>query len=494
MNTTKKLFLLLLILGTASSCRKQTPVVPLNSDKEITSFKLELVYNAGSIEKDIEGKITNNAIVLVLTTETDLTKLKATFATNGKSVTVANVKQESTVTLNDFSKPLNYQVTAEDGSQRTYTVTFEWKISVPHIYIETANNTPITSKDDYLTGTVKITGSTAYPDFTATTKIKGRGNSTWGLPKKPYRLKLDKKASILGIAEEKDWVLLANYIDPTLMCNAVAMKTGQLLQIPYTNHIIPVDVTINGTYMGSYSLTEQVAVAKNRVNIEDGGVLMELDVYYDEPWKFTSSNYNLPVMIKYPDLTSNDQLDIIKADFQLMENTIFNDAFPNNNYTDYFDINALVNYFIVYNLTGNEELNHPKSVYLYKPKNGKYTMGPLWDFDWAYGFEGSGTHFKTFDRPLFWNSSATGTTFFTRLLSDPKVKTLYKQKWTAFKADKLPELLTYIDRYANTIETSQKKDFEKWGNSSGNFSEDVLKMSNWIKNRATYIDQYVAGF
>ncbi|WP_316819056.1 CotH kinase family protein [Pedobacter nyackensis] len=493
MNTTTKLFLFLLVLGTGSSCRKQTPV-QLNSDKEITGFKLELTHNTGSIEKDIEGKITGNAIVLVLTKETDLTKLKATFVTSGKSVTVANVKQESMVTVNDFSKPLNYQVTAEDGSQRTYTVTCEWKISVPHVYIQTANNTPVTSKDDYLQADIQITGSTAYPDYTGTTKIKGRGNSTWNLPKKPYRLKLDKKASILGLAEEKDWVLLANYIDPTLMCNAVAMKTGQLLQIPYTNHIIPVDVTINGTYMGSYSLTEQVAVSKNRVNIEDGGVLMELDVYFDEPWKFTSSNYNLPVMIKYPDLTSNDQLNLIKDDFQLMENTIFNNGFPNNNYTDHFDINALVNYFIVYNLTGNEELNHPKSVYLYKPKNGKYTMGPLWDFDWAYGFEGSGTHFKTFDRPLFWNSSAIGTTFFTRLLSDPKVKTLYKQKWTAFKADKLPELLTYIDRYANTIETSQKKDYDKWGNSSGNFSADVLKMRNWIKNRATYIDQYVAGF
>jgi len=586
---TEKIVLLFLVLGIASGCKKKE--IPLSSTKEITAFKIEALNNPEALKLDIGSEISGSSIVLIVTKELNLTKLKATFLATGKSITVNGTEQTSAVTVLDFSKPVKYLITAEDGSQNTYTVTLkqvddlglilktfafqktlnanltqdlnfailnknataklkyptrkliptfnteavdvsidgikqesgktivdftkpvkytltskygtksdytvavDWEASVPHIYIVTAGNAPIVSKDDYLQATIKIEGLGGFEDYTGTTRIKGRGNSTWGLPKKPYRLKLDKKASLLGLAEEKDWVLLANYIDPTLMFNATAMKIGQLLEMPYTNNIIPVDVTINNTYMGSYVFTEQVAVAKNRVNIEDGGTLLELDIYYDEPWKFESSGYNLPVMIKYPDLTSENELTAIKNEFQVMENAIASSGFPGNNYTDHLDINSLVNLFIACSLTDNEELNHPKSLYMYKPKNGKYTFGPLWDFDWAFGFEGNGTHFENYSKPLLWdNSSAIGTQFFKRLLTDPKVKTLYRQKWTAFKADKLPELITYLNKYANTIEASQKKDYLKWGNSGGNFTADYQKMRAWLLNRAGYIDSFVAGF
>jgi len=585
----QKIVLLFLVLGIASGCKKKE--IPLSSAKEITTFKIEAVNNPDALKLDIGSEISANSIVLTVTKGLNLTKLKPTFITTGKSVTVDGTEQKSTVSMLDFSKSVKYLVRAEDGSQNIYTVTIkevddigliiktfafqqslnsnltqdlnftisngnvtakltyptrkliptftteavdvsiagvkqesgktvvdftnpvkytltskygakaeytitvDWESSVPHIYIVTAGNAPIVSKDDYLQATIKIEGLGGFEDYTGTTRIKGRGNSTWGFPKKPYRLKLDKKASLLGLAEEKDWVLLANYLDPTLMFNAVAMKTGQLLEMPYTNHIIPVDVTINNTYVGSYVFTEQVAVAKNRVNIEDGGTLLELDTYYDEPWKFKSSNYNLPVMIKYPDLTSENEVTLIKNEFQIMENAISSSAFPGNNYSDYLDINSVVNLFIVCNLTDNEELNHPKSLYMYKPKGEKYAFGPLWDFDWAFGFEGTGTHFEKYDNALLWNSSsAIGTQFFKRLLTDPKVKTLFKQKWTAFKANKMPELMTYLNKYANTIEASQKKDFEKWGNSSGDFTADYQKMRAWLIKRAGYIDSFVAGF
>ncbi|WP_316788640.1 CotH kinase family protein [Pedobacter frigoris] len=422
-------------------------------------------------------------------------QLIATFATPAIDVTVNGIKQQSGITVNDFSTPVTYILTSETGTKKQYTVTVKWISEVPHIYIVTTGNAPVVSKDDYLTATIKIEGNTAFKDFNGTTKIKGRGNSTWNYPKKPYRLKLDSKAALLGLAEDKDWVLLANYIDPTLMLNAVAMKTGQLLDIPYTNHIIPVDLTVNGTYMGSYSFTEQVAVAKNRVNIEDGGTLFELDSYYDEPWKFKSTAYNLPVMIKYPDLTTQDQLNTIKTDFQVMENAISATSFPNNNYTDYIDINILADVLIVYMLTDNQEINHPKSTYMYKPKNGKYTMGPLWDFDWAYGYEGSYKHFSKYNAPLLpITKTSPGTLFFSRLLSDPKVKTLFKQKWAAFKSSKLPQLLTYIDDYAATLEPSKARDYTKWNTGSGNFKLDVASLKTWIQNRSTYIDTYTAGF
>lgn len=585
---TKKVVLLFLVLGIAAGCKKKD--IQLSSAKEITTFKIEVIYNPGAIKIDIGSEISENSIVLTVTKGLNVSSLKAIFTITGKSVSVNGNAQQSNVSVQDFSKPVKYLITAEDGSAKTYTVTIkevddiglilktfsflkannpdlssdvnftivsnkisaslkyqkrkliatfsteailvsiddvkqesgktivdfsqpvkytltskygtkaeylitvDWGASVPHIYIETFGNAPIVSKDDYLQANIKIEGLGGFEDYSGITKIKGRGNSTWGFPKKPYRLKLDKKAALLGLAEEKDWVLLANYLDPTLMFNAVAMKTGQLLEMPYTNNIIPVELTINNTYMGSYVFTEQVAVGKNRVNIEDSGTLLELDTYYDEPWKFKSINYNLPVMIKYPELSSEGGVSVLKNDFQVMENAIASSTFPGNNYTDYLDINSLVNLFIVCNLTDNEELNHPKSLYVYKPKGGKYSFGPLWDFDWAFGFEGTGTHFEKYDNALLWNSSSVGTVFFKRLLSDPKVKTLFKQKWIAFKSVKMPELMTYLNKYATTIEASQKRDFAKWGTGSGDFTTDYQKMRAWMIKRAGYIDSFVASF
>lgn len=473
---------------------KYTLIVNIKADPDLAlnSFSF-LKLNNADLNQDYNLVITNTNVSSTM--KHFQKKLIATFVTSAVEVTVNGIKQQSGITINDFSGPVTYVLTSGTGAKKQYTVTVKWVSDVPHIYIVTTGNAPIVSKDDYLTATIKIEGNSAFKDFNGTTRIKGRGNSTWNYPKKPYRLKLDAKAALLGLAEEKDWVLLANYIDPTLMLNAVAMKTGQLLEIPYTNHIIPVDLTVNGTYMGSYSFTEQVAVAKNRVNIEDGGTLFELDSYYDEPWKFKSTAYNLPVMIKYPDLTTQDQLNTIKTDFQLMENAISSPSFPNNNYADYIDINILADVLIVYTLTDNQELNHPKSTYMYKPKNGKYTMGPLWDFDWAYGYEGSYKHFSKYTSPLLpATRTSPGTSFFSKLLSDPKVKSLFKQKWAAFKSNKLPQLLSYIDEYATTLEPSKTRDYTKWNTGSGNFKLDVASLKTWLQNRASYIDTYTAGF
>jgi hypothetical protein len=90
-----------------------------------------------------------------------------------------------------------------------------------------------------------VNGRGGYEDYTGKTEVKGRGNSTWGYPKKPYRLKLNKKAEICGLGKAKNYVLLANHLDPTLMLNSVAFKIGRLLELPFTNHAIPVDVVLN---------------------------------------------------------------------------------------------------------------------------------------------------------------------------------------------------------------------------------------------------------
>src|SRR5690606_9346449 len=162
---------------------------------------------------------------------------------------------------------------------------------------------------------------------------------------------------------------------------------------------------------------------------------------------------------------------------------------------DYIDLDALVNYMIVYNLTANQEINHPKSTYIHKQNGGKYMMGPIWDFDWAFNFDGSNKYFQSFTDPLFLNGfSGSGTQFFVRFLEDTAVQEAYRQKWASFKSTKLPELLTYIDDYADLIELSHQINYEKWQRGSGNFRSDIQDLRAWVENRASYIDGYVVSF
>lgn len=420
--------------------------------------------------------------------------LIASFETNANKVLVNNIEQQSGVTANDFTNAVEYNLIGEEGQTKKISVRINWfDPEVPAITISIDGGAEVTSKDYYLQADLSIDGKGLYPDYSGTTEIKGRGNSTWGMPKKPYRLKLNTKSEILGLPTARNWVLLANYLDPSLICNSVAMKIGQDLEVPYANTTIPVDLTINGTYKGSYVLTQQIEEHDNRVNVGSQGYLLELDTYFDEDYQFYSSSYSLPVMIKSPELDNNSEIAPIKADFEQFESLIKASEFPNNGYGNYFDIDAFAKYILVYFMTGNEEVNHPKSTYMHKAVGGKFTFGPLWDFDWAYGYEAGGGHFSNATRPMFWSGTAKGTVFFKRLFQDPAVQAAFKSHWTNYKTAHLANLLTYIDNYAAWIKASKARDEALWKRGK-DFETEVRKMKTYIQARAGYIDSFVAGF
>ncbi len=366
--------------------------------------------------------------------------------------------------------------------------------NLPQINITTKDGAAINTKEIYIQAEVSVDGKSVYSDFKGSAQIRGRGNSTWGYPKKPYKLKLDAKASLLGLAAEKDWILLANYLDGLHLLNPVALKMGKLLNMPFTNNAQPVELSLNGQYQGLYLLTEQLEVKTNRINVGDDGVLLQMDLNFDDPWRFKSANYQLPVMIMHPELTDSTGLIAIRKQFENLESLVARSDFPNNNYLDFMDSTALANYLIVYLLTDNEEINHPKSTYLHKTATGKWTMGPIWDFDWAYSFEGSSSYFSRFNRSLYWSGTSTGTRFFSKMMSDPRIKTLIKQKWVAFRTQKFKEVLTFVDDYALKIEVARTRDYQKWKRGGANFKNDVGVLKTWLENRAGYLDGFIGAF
>ena len=474
------------------SKQQYTVEIALKDTGVLSAFRF-LKKNNAFLTADVSSSIGEESIIPLVTFSQS--ELIPTFTTNAVKVLVDEVEQKSGMTKNDFSSPVVYQFIMRNGETFQYTVKAEFLLSaIPELTITTTDPSiaEIPSKDYYLEGTLAVNGRGGYEDYTGKTEVKGRGTSTWGYPKKPYRLKLNKKAEICGLGKAKNYVLLANHLDPTLMLNSVAFKIGRLLELPFTNHAIPVDVVLNGIYKGSYLLTEQIEVKENRVDLdENNSVMWELDSYWDDEPKFKSTAFNLPVMVKDPDLTT-EQFEYWKKDFNAFTTQFAKEPLEGNSYVDMIDIESVAKFLITFNLVHNMEINHPKSVFLHKERNGKYVMGPIWDFDWAYDYEGTSNHFGRYNTPLFSSSmNGVGTAFFQRFLQDSRVKTIYKRTWQDFKNNKLDALLQYVDDYAVMLKPSVERNSELWENTRS-FDTKVKELKTWLRNRADYIDSEVS--
>ncbi len=484
------LFSLLYLLGFVECKKNEVIVVKGDNLLMITSFVFEKKLNP-ELSADVAFAINGNVISGNLPNNTFY--LIPTFISNANTLDINGLSQTSGVSKVDFRQNIVYNLTSTEGLKKQYNVSINWDDNIPQINVVTNGGAAINSKDIYVQADISINGKKIYEDYKGSTQIRGRGNSTWSFPKKPYKLKLDTKASLFGLAAAKDWILLANYLDGMHMLNPVAMKIGKLLNMPFTNNIIPVELTINGQYQGIYMLTEQIEVKKSRIDIDSTGILLQLDTNFDDPWKFKSTAYQLPVMIMFPDILNASEVTPIKNQFEKLESLVARSDFPNNSYLDYLDAESVANYFLVYMLTDNEEINHPKSTYIHKTATGKWTMGPIWDFDWAYSYEKSFVYFSSSNKPLFWSPPSVGTSFFSKLMTDPRIKTLMKQKWADFKSTKLNELLTFVDDYAFTIEGARNRDYQKWKRGNSNFKNDVTLLKTWLKDRSSYMNGFIGS-
>lgn len=391
--------------------------------------------------------------------------------------------------------------------------------NIPTIRIDIEDGAEVTSKTDYRNAIISVEGYGAYEDFESQpVQIRGRGNATWGYPKKPYRLKFEKKQSLCGMKKAKSYVLLANQIDCSLMRNAISMQTARMLGMPFTNTIIPVNLIVNGTYRGSYNLTEKVGINSGSVDIdEETGIFWEIDSYFDEDYRFKSDIYNLPVMVKDPDIAEialikgmNPEylLTLWQVDFNTMERSVWTNEFyitnpdkerpdTGSDWTEYIDITSLANFLLVNDLAWNAEISYPKSTYLYKGAEGdRYVMGPVWDFDWAYNFPERDAQTHSHDY-IFDDAERPGSRFFRALWSDGRLREAFKERFEYYRGEILPELLEYIDSYAAYIEVSALQNAERWPEaefqgigtvySSEQPKKTVGDLKQWLLNRVDFI-------
>lgn len=175
-------------------------------------------------------------------------------------------------TSEDLEKMLVVTAKVTGDNSATYSASM-YLSKLPVIYVDTEGGQDIVSKEDYINSNFRIQGNKEYNStnttlYDGTIKIRGRGNSTWGQPKKPYKVKLDEKTDLFGFGKNKHWTLLANYTDESHMRNTIAYNLSGDMGMPYMQSV-HVDLILNGEYRGTYQFCEQVKIAGSRVDIHD---------------------------------------------------------------------------------------------------------------------------------------------------------------------------------------------------------------------------------
>jgi len=368
------------------------------SDIVFYDFSIISSDNPNIVHKDLIYCIGTNKLVVITPYYFDKTKLIARFTvTPQNKVYVGQEEQISGESINNFTEEVNYRIKSPFG-ENNFKIRIQ-NTGLPIIIINTPGAKQIDSKTEWISNTeIKIIlpdGTIDYEDKQL--QIRGRGNSTWGFPKKPFALKLSKKSKILDMPKHKRWILLANWLDRTLLRNEFSFEISRNTDLAWTPRGKFVEVILNGKHIGNYYICEQIKVDKNRVNIREmlntdiedstktGGYLVELDRNYDEKFKFRSVYKNFPYMFKEPDdeVLQLEQFEYFKNYINTLETLLYsNNWLENREYSQYMDLYSFADWRIVNELTMNWEPNHPKSTYLYKDVKGKLTAGPVWDFDW----------------------------------------------------------------------------------------------------------------
>ena len=481
-----------------------------------TSFKFNNKYNY-QVYIDAVGTFTDDAVNIEVAGIGKRLTASFTLSDDNARAYVDGKEQESKVSRLRFENSRTYVVgypgdliltEVEAGKYammpfgRTYGVNVDFltdhSTSVPRIDINTVGGVNITSKEYYVDAEIIIDGAGVFPSMTDSVQIKGRGNDSWSSnpnSKNPYRLKFASKVKPFGLTKGKNWVLLANKRKGSMLTNAIGMKAASLVGTVAVNHIIPVDLYINGTYKGSYNFTEKVGLAGNSVDLDDEttAALLELDKYYDEAatQKFKSTPYSIPVNIKHPEFGVDStllSLNIIRNRF----NSFLSDVNNGKDYSSHVDMDYLARYLMTNELIRNLEMLHPKSTFCYNENflddDSKIIFGPVWDLDWAFGYDGvnSTSYFNKSITLDYFNAQLTQQPFFAALRYGSDMGHRLYELWKEFKGDALDELCEFCQDYYNYVKPSFAKN--KAANLDGtNYENQAVDAVNWLRERADFI-------
>lgn len=387
-------------------------------------------------------------------------------------------------------------------------------LNAPVIYIEA--ETSNIQKGIYTDCTVNVVSDrNSWNEKNLTAQIRGRGNSTWVYyEKKPYRLKFEEKVDLFGMGRARDWILLANTVDMSMLRNYTVYKMAQQFSgLKYTTDCQFAHVYINDDYRGLFLIVEQVEEGDNRVEIGDGtdalgnpaepedcGFLLECGnggandgqrVFWPKAYRSVSVG---SVVVKSPeaDVITNDQLKYINEYMNDVVEAIGKDDF--GTLCELVDIQSFVDSFICteYILAGDMGY----VFFAYKEPGGKLFLGPLWDYDQSSGCsEHGGNNYRGWD-------AASPHSWYTKLIRNDEFRALVVERWLE-KYDYIHGIPDMLYETAEYYQADIDANYTRWDSFLGSkqwrslpevdalktYPEHVDYFVTWLNNRVAWIEE-----
>lgn len=424
------------------------------------------------------------------------------FVTDGETVLVDGRPVVSGQTAISFADDFDLVVRAENGDENICRVSFNCpqintELPVVRVHIPLPG---ITSKKIYTKTKFDIyrpgSDEGRWSATDAEIEIRGRGNSTWGLPKKPYRIKFPEKFSPIGLnhAKAKSWVLLAHDMDKSLLRNHIAFELSRILfnsaegyhdkaALMFTPCSQMVNVYSGDNYYGVYQMSDQMEVAKGRINLDklvavdgsdpnkiSGGHLLETNIHHDEgyPVSFTSSR-GIYIDHKYP---KDDDMDM--SQYKYMEDFVrkAEAALYSSNFTDptvgwrkWFDEKTLADYIIVKEFAG--DMDGYTSTYFYKRRGvDKIFFGPIWDLDKGWNNDRRTPNGDTLTQLMifggFYMPPYINPDWFHRFWQDTEFRKFVGARWAAKKDELKAKVLSELEQKPQQMRKAIEANFSVW--------------------------------
>ncbi len=370
--------------------------------------------------------------------------------------------------------------------------------NIPRIVIYTENLQKIKDRETEIPAKLQIWGKKEAESEILDLTIRGRGNSSWEMPKKSYKIEFAKKQSMLGMPKDKDWALIANYADKTLMRNFIAYRLSAALGAYYAPRCEFAELYLNGEYLGVYLLTETIKIGKNRVNIPENGdsYIVEVDhKYKKEEVVFFTYRDSLPMRIDSPsNECSGKCVRVLSEYIDEFERFLRSMNANTSGIEKWLSLSDYIKHFWVQEFSKNPDAGFYTSVFFTWCVDDVIKMGPVWDFDIAYGNHQKNYVKKTMD----WYTIGSGWNMYlfrNRSFLD-EVNAFWKDKSKIFKS-----MIDSVGVYRNYLNKSAQNNFKRWYldevksyfdiGGYATFDDAVDALVLWLRERFMWVDNEI---
>lgn len=511
-----------------------------NSNNEITEFSITTAQNGNALLSDYKATINGNNISLFVPYLVQFDLIASIKTSSGATLYVDGQEVKSGSTKVNYLHPVKMKVLSSSGDVRTYTVDIH-NSGIPVLYMKTPSNSDVNSKDTWTDGVTmtmyRKDGSIDYDAGADKVQMKGRGNSTWSInEKRPYAIKQNKKSEVLGMLEHKRWVLMANYYDATFFRN----ELGNYLAKKYTTADwapsgFNIEFVYNGKHRGNYYFCEQAKISDERL---PGKYLVEADLK-DGRGQIKGARSNNYFNVKHPEVADNSQeLQYVKGKLDALENALYGGNW--SEVKKLIDLPSFADWYVIKELSKDYDGNMYTSTYCHIMEDGIIKMGPIWDFDLAFGgnpFEtmfgggggwgfggGNSVDYAWLNQPEGYyigeKEQSTGTNWFVLFMKQKEFRELVLERVNLMVAH-MDDILGYIDMSTDLLALSSTANsagysagsgggfggwgggFGGWGGGGGNTTtttktvEDYQKamkvLRDFVENRLLWMQRDLQG-